>query len=411
MNLIALALKSVRRHPTKTAIQVTFLGLVVAVTMVDGAVIKGVSSTIENAATELDLGEVQIHAAGTAEVRDLYDDVPRAAELLEQARRLGVAGTPRLYGSALASSDRAAAGVLVRGVDVDSERGVTKLDRHLEVGTWLTASAPKAVVLGRTLARRLGLRVGDTFVLLGQASDGSLANDLFQVAGILRSISPKLDGRGLLMPGGSFRELFLTGNRVHELAFRRHDQSGDARRFVPTLAKLATALGADVDIKSWQQLVPVLARMIDLQQLVILLHLFLTYAALSGLILNQRFMAYLSRRKEYGIMTALGMEGWQIRRLFLMEAMLIAAGAALVGVAIGVPAALYLKEVGIDYRGLADGIGYAGISIDPVLRAQLGPLPLLAPLAFLGVAIPTFSALPAHLASKSGPIEAMTMRG
>lgn len=410
MNLGLLAIKNIRRSPLKTILQIVFLGLVVGATLIDGAVIRGFTTMIERAATRLDIGEFQIHAPGAREATDLYSEVPNAAATMAAAEKRGFHVAPRLYGTALAATNSQTVGVQIHGTDLLREAAVTNLHQHLATGTWLDSGRPTGVVIGRTLAKRLGIKIGDKLILLGQASDGSPASGVAAVLGILRAVSPKIDARAIYMPTAGFRDLFQVPNAVHELALVRANSGEPFATAEARLLGLKPSLPAMGEVHSWRSLNPVLARMIDLQHLGSFVHLLLTYVALSGLIINQRFTSLYDRMHEYGVMIALGMTSVQIWRLIVAEAIVMALAAGLVGLGIGLPAALALQKHGFDYSALIDGIAYAGLSIEPVLHAKVGAWEVVTPLVFLIGAVTAISAVPALVAARMEPLKALGPR-
>jgi ABC-type lipoprotein release transport system permease subunit len=85
--------------------------------------------------------------------------------------------------ASLVSATHQSAGVQLLGVSPDLEQKVTILQTQMEKGSYLTAGKPKGVVMGDRLATTIGVDVGSEIVLLTPASDGSMGNDLYTVAG------------------------------------------------------------------------------------------------------------------------------------------------------------------------------------------------------------------------------------
>ena len=74
------------------------------------------------------------------------------------------------------------------------------------------------MVIGPKLAVELNLAVGSEVIVVVQAADGSLGNDIYRVCGILKQISQELDRGAVLVHRADFAELFVSGGRVHEIA-------------------------------------------------------------------------------------------------------------------------------------------------------------------------------------------------
>ena len=93
------------------------------------------------------------------------------------------AAAPRVYGYGLVSAAHQSAGVELLGVVPDQEQRITVLQTQIVKGSYLTARMPKGVVMGDKLATTIGVEIGSEIVLLTQAADGSMGNDLYTVTG------------------------------------------------------------------------------------------------------------------------------------------------------------------------------------------------------------------------------------
>jgi ABC-type lipoprotein release transport system permease subunit len=64
---------------------------------------------------------------------------------------------------------------------------VTQINKHISSGSWLDGKDLMGVVIGKKLSKMLDVGVGDEVIILSQSTDGSMANDLYRVRGILKS--------------------------------------------------------------------------------------------------------------------------------------------------------------------------------------------------------------------------------
>ena len=112
-------------------------------------------------------------------------------------------------------------GASFRGVDVADDARVSGVYEELFEGEWLDPADPMGVVLGRRLARSLGVGPGGELLVLSQGADGSMAYDLYRVRGVLNSIGDATDRSGVFMTEAAFRELMVVPEGVHQLIVRR----------------------------------------------------------------------------------------------------------------------------------------------------------------------------------------------
>jgi ABC-type lipoprotein release transport system permease subunit len=403
MNLALMALRNLRRHPTRMTLKVLGVAATSATMLIWGSLTNGFTHLLHKSATGLELGDFQVHAPGYRASQDIYAALDDVEALVARVRSVGFHASPRLFGFALAAAGDLSAGVRVSGVDPAREATVTRLHRHVVAGSWLDAAHPKGVVLGGMLAKQLGVGPGSELILLGYARDGSLANDIYQVRGVLASVTADVDNRGVYTLDGSFRELFLMPRGAHELAMARVD---DGEALAEAGARLA-ALALPGELQSWRDLKPFLARTIDLQAISAYFTLAFTYLALGGLILNVTFMTVYERMREYGVMHAVGMTPAQVLTLIVAETGWLAVISAAVALVIGLPIALALQRNGLDFTFIFDRLAFAGMNIEPVLHAVVETKQVLAPIVFLLVLMPLFALYPAVEAARMAPIEAL----
>jgi putative ABC transport system permease protein len=116
----------------------------------------------------------------------------------------------------------------------------------------------------------------------------------------------------------------------------------------------------------------------------------------------------MERRREIGILTALGMEGGSVMRMILVETVFITLLGITVGLILGLGVNWYFSAYGLDLSQWSpEEWSLAGTVIDPVLRSHLRPhraLGLCLAVFFLTV---TMGIYPAWKASRTQPVEAM----
>jgi ABC-type lipoprotein release transport system permease subunit len=212
------AWRNLWRNGRRTAITLAAVMLSTAILVVTRALMQGMAEGAIRNATALGVGEVQVHAPGYLTGRSFYQALPDPAGVLAAARAGGVAAAPRSYGYGLVAHDTKSAGAVFWGLDPAVERATFDLAAHVVSGSFLAAQSARGAVIGRKLARSLGAGVGDELVVVVQAADGSLGNELYTVAGVLEAVGEEIDRSAVLVHRADFEELFVAGGRVHEVA-------------------------------------------------------------------------------------------------------------------------------------------------------------------------------------------------
>jgi len=247
------------------------------------------------------------------------------------------------------------------------------------------------VVLGKRLAKTLNVKVGDEIVVLSQAADGSMANELYRVRGVLRSVSDVADRAGIFINERPFRELFTMPTGAHQLIVRRGE--------VPLAAatEQVRKLAPMHDAKSWKERMPTLASYLENARGMLYFMFMIVYIAIAIVILNAMLMAVFERVREFGVLKALGMGPFTVLRLVLTESAMQTGLAILVGGAVSAAPAWYLQEHGVNLVSMA-GINIYGMSWESMIHGSfnqgtvVGPVFMLVFIVFFAVLYPAIKA-------------------
>ena len=402
MKIWRMAFRHILRARRRSLITVLAMAFALGIMIVYLSLMDGLLRDMRDNAILLDMGHVQVHAPGFLEDRSLYRRIEQADRRLAALDSAGLHASARLFASGLAAKDDASVGISLRGTDPEREPIVTRLSSHLLAGRWLSDADPQGVVLGKRLARSLGAGIGDTIVVVSQAADGSVANDLFQVRGILKSVSDETDRTAFYMTIQSFRGFMVMPDGAHEIVIRLPDGM-DLNGAAAEITRLCPGL----DVRTWKRLNPALAEMIDMAGAFLVPLIVITYIAIAIVILNAMLMAVFERIHEYGILKALGIGPLEVFRLVMAEMTIMAVSAALLGMALGITLALRLQTHGIDLSRFIAGGTLSGVALDVVWRSLITPRSVYMPLLLLFLFTFIAGLYPAVKASWLKPVEAI----
>jgi ABC-type lipoprotein release transport system permease subunit len=368
--LLQLAWRNLWRNPRRTFITMAAIGFGYAMLLFVACLMAGLRWQMIENGTCLVMSQIQVHAPEYFPNRSIQKtlggkngtDVDAMLAAITADRRVSAAA-PRVYGYGLLSAGQRSAGVELLGILPDQERRITTLSSQISKGSYLTARMPKEVVMGDKLASTIGIEVGSEIVLLTQAADGSMGNDVYTVAGMFHTGLDAVDRGLVLLSLSSLQELLhLAPARIHEVGIKLHDVTGATA----VAAALEVQLGKTlpVRVRAWPELAPELASYVEFNRGVTFVLFFIFFLLAVIGVMNTMLMAVFERTRELGMLMALGMRPGQVIVLIVTEAAGLAAASLVVGGAVGVPLLWYLQVHGLDLGGATgETVSLAGVVV------------------------------------------------
>lgn len=405
MNAVTIGARGIGRNRRRTIATVGAMGFAGLFCIFYGGLVEGMMGSLERNALRMELGELQIHHPGYRKDPDLYGRVDKSDEIVAALTSKGYGAAPRLYGFGLVAAGVTSAGAQLRGIEPAQEATVTKIGTHLARGSWVDPNDPRGVVIGRRLAKTLRVDIGDELVVLSQAADGSMANELYQVRGVLRPVGEVVDRSGVFMPRETFLGLFALDGGAHEIAIATPGgvELEDAKA---TVAKIA----AGEETQTWRELQPMLSDMLQTNLVAQFFMMLIIYIAIAMVVLNATLMSVFERIREFGVMKALGVTPGQVATIVFVEVTVEAALAGVVAVVVGVPLSMFFASHGIDLSAFMQDVSVMGVAFDPVWYTEPTTLNVVLPVVVL-FAVTVLSALyPGIKAAVIRPVEAIYHR-
>jgi ABC-type lipoprotein release transport system permease subunit len=304
------------------------------------------------------------------------------------------------YGLA-AAADRSAA-VSIIGLDPQREQRSSVLT--VGKGRVLAATPAKEIVVAEKLAARLKVKLGDELVLLSQAADGSMANDLYTVVGLSTGGMLDAGGGSVFLHLADAQSFFALGAGVHQVTVNLEPGEDPDE----AAAALRTALGDEtLEALSWNEMVPELKMSIEAdRQGTFAVDAIVFLLVVLGM-LNAMTMATYERMFELGVLSGLGTRPGRILAMILTEAMCLGLVSLAAGLAIGTAAMELMPP--LDLSGYGEG-GFGGAPVPSQLTVKLAPLAVVMALVTVGVTCFFGGLYPAWRASRLKPVEAMRAR-
>jgi ABC-type lipoprotein release transport system permease subunit len=234
--------------------------------------------------------------------------------------------------------------------DKDNERCMPEILKCAEVSNGFLANDDKGILVSDRLASYLKVTVGDSVILMGQGYHGVSATGIFPVRGILKMPSPEIDNKLIIMTIPAAQKFYDAEGKITSLVVNLTDKSN---RTIKTAKARINSLLPDKNTiaKTWYELNPILYQQIqgDSQTGVAMLGLlyFIIFFGIFGTVL----MMISERKREFGVLVAIGMQKKKLQRIVTIEMMLLGAIGLVCGLLASVPLILYFHYYPIVMKG------------------------------------------------------------
>lgn len=287
----------------------------------------------------------------------------RAIEAPRVARYVDAAA-PRITVSALATSASSALPVQVLGVDPAAESRFSLLPAKLAEGRFLAGSSSTDAVVGQGLVDRLGLRLGSRFVVTAQSGAGDVREQLLLVTGIFRTGIREVDEGLIDIPLATARRWLAAPGAVTSVALFLHD-GADVPAVVRDLRPLLPS--ATVPL-TWRETSPELDAAVSIDNLGGYLFNGILLAIVALAVLEALLVSVLHRRREFGVMRALGLSARETSLVVLAEGVMLAVASGALGLAVGIGVITALGHTGLDLSAaFGDQLTISGAIVSPVI--------------------------------------------
>lgn len=246
---------------------------------------------------------------------------------------------PFVSGKAVVVSRNLNRVINIKGIESNKIASVSGVPESIVLGSMnFDEGGGNGIVLGMTLADRLGAVVGDTIAVVSLAGSETLLLQLgqplirrFHVSGIFESSNRDYDSYYAFVGLKPAQALFGMGERVNgvELRLRSLD---DADSFKATLER---RFGSAFRVLTWYDLHRDLYAVMKLERWMAFLILCLIIGVASFNLLGSLTMAVIEKRREIGILKSMGATNRNIVRIFLFEGVFVGVIGAVAGLVLG----------------------------------------------------------------------------
>lgn len=394
MIVFKIAWRNILRNKRRTVLTVSMMtfGYVLFsffIALGDGAY-KNVINQFINART----GEFQLNHGDYLENPKLYKTIPKYKKIISKLEMnediKGVA--PRIHGGALGFYKNKTVGAQVWGIDFQKEEKLTTLKARITSGSF--PNDYSEVIIGKKIAKVLKLEIGGELILISSGADGSIANDKFIVKGIISPEETGQDDFMVYMQLSTAQDFFSMWGQVHSLMIRGNIEKND-------FSKLD--LNDKLTLSTWKEVESDFYKAMQADKKGDAIGKFIIMLVVAIGVLNAVLMSILERRKEFGVLKAIGTKPIQLFQLITIETMIIGVISIVFGVLIAFGVNTYFSIYGIE---MEEPIHYGGMVFNE-MKAIVDKDGFITPAWVILFTSFIVSLYPAYKAAKTIPVEAM----
>ncbi len=343
---------------------------------------------------------VMLYKAG-----DMMDD---SQKVIAKARQVPgvIQGAPFAYGQVMLVSGSGTAGAILRGIKVAGALETLDLQNVITQGSLQALDQPDpeglpGVLLGEALARRISVRRGGVVSLINPLGEDTPVGRVpktepFRVVGTFRSGMYQYDSSLCYVSLRAAQTFLDLGGAVSGVELKVDDiYAADAIG-----RRVTEALGPMYFSRDWMTMNHALFSALKLEKIAMFVILILIVLVAAFGIVSSLIMLVMEKTKDIAILKAMGATAKSIRRIFVLEGLIIGVLGTIMGLGSGLGLCALLArykfiELPVDIYALDT----LPVQVEPYMVALVGAS---------AVAICLLATLyPAHAAGRLDPVEAL----
>ena len=250
--------------------------------------------------------------------------------------------TPRLSFNGLASFGESTLSFIGEGVDPIKEERLSK-SLTITSGKSLSTEYPKGIVVGQGLAENLGVKPGDSIVLMVNSATGGVNASEVTVLGLFATITKAYDDAALRVPISLARQLMrVKGSHSYAILLDKTENTSSS------LDGLKASFGEKgLEFVPWYEMADfynktaeLFSRQVNVVRLIIAVIIVLSIS-------NTLMMNVMERTGEIGTIMAIGVKRKEVLIQFLAEGLILGMAGGALGLILAYTLGVLISAIGI----------------------------------------------------------------
>jgi ABC-type lipoprotein release transport system permease subunit len=223
------------------------------------------------------------------------------------------------------------------------------------------------VWVGDRLSQYLELDIGDTLVLIGQGYHATTAAGKYPIKGIVKLPLPDLDNKVVYLPLDICQLLYNAEGNLSSLAL--HIADNEDRAIAETIDRISWFIPEGQRILDWREMNEVLVSQLEADNYSGMIMIGILYLVIAFGVFGTVLMLTAERKREFGVMVAIGMQKRKLASIMTIEMLLIGLLGMLAGSLIATLLILYGVDHPIVFTGEMAKM-YEDFGMDPVMAFE-----------------------------------------
>lgn len=402
-----IAWRNILRNKRRSAITIFAVSFGLGAVIFLWSFVDGFQYQMEESIKTIITGDIQIYPQGAEglynvnlllenpeEVRSVLNNTPLVAKKVE-----------RVLASGIVSSANNSLMTFVVGMDPTQEKNFTNKNLIVK-GRTLVDTDEHGAIVGAPMAKQMKVDVGDKIVLVLQDRYGSLVGESFRIVGLFETGSDQIDNSTIDIIIPVLQKLLSAENQVTKILLRTKEGASIDK----VIEELKTKLDPQrYKISPWGEIAPMLSQLVEFQQRMIFIVVFIVLAILGTGVLNTLMMSFIERIREFGLMKALGTKDRQVALLLILETLWLTFMGTFLGSGLGIGFSFFFAHEGINLSRF--GKTFSNFLIGTTIYPKIQFNHVITAITVVLCANLLAALYPAWKASKLEPMEAMRQAG
>lgn len=408
MLTLSLAWRNVWRNKLRSGVVAAAVGIGLLGGVYSIAFYNGMTVSAVRDAAETRIGDAQLHHP-----KHLLDDDPKFSIPDADAKLAAIGDLPkataaakRVETTAMVSTAATGAGVMLVGVVPEQERAALDLHERIVDGDFFETKKRLPAVVGKKLEDKLDANVGSKIVVAMQRLDGEIVYAAFKIVGVFHTSDSRFDeGNVFVLFDDLCDQIGFDPTAATEILCST-EKVADAKPLAASLRRTFSeeTTNERLVVQYWGEVSPILEMLESTKDQFAAIFLFIILLALSFGVVNTMLMAIMERRRELGMLMAIGTNGRIVFSMILLETIFLTLTGSAAGLIVGYALVELTATTGVDLSFFGGGLRDAGFSAVVYPHLDLGYY--LAFAAMSAAAALIASLYPARKAIKLNPVEA-----